>query len=303
LAQDTYPSRPITLIVPFGPASGTDVIARLLVEHMSRNMKATIVVENKAGANGQIAAEFVARAQPDGHTLLMATNSTHSAAPFLYKSLRYDPVGGFAPIGRATLNPLTLLVRAESPYRTAQEVLAYGRDNPGKLSYGYGNTGSQVAGAILSSMARLKAVAVPYKSTPQAMTDLVGGQIDFTFVDVAGARALLDGGKLRALAVTTDKRFAPLPNVPAMREVPGLEEFATFSWVGLVAPAGTPPAIVSRLNRELRAALETPEVRHQLEQRSRSIVEPTTVEEFAAFLEQQQAVWKRRIAESGIQPE
>lgn len=302
-AQDAYPARNITLVVPFGAGAGTDVIARIVAERLAKQLKATIVVDNKAGANGQIGSEFVARAQPDGYTLLVATNSTHSASPYLSKSLRYDPSTNFAPIGRMTINPLAMLVRQESPFKTAQDLVRSARDNPGKLSYGYGNTGGQVSAAMLENLGKLKALAVPYKTTPQVFTDLMGGQIDFTFVDIAASQALVESGKIRALAVTSPVRYPSMAQVPSLREVRGLEDFSLFAWLGLMAPAGTPKPIIARLNAELRASLDAPEVKQRLEQRAGSIVEPTTVDEFTAFLAEQNALWKRRISEAGIQPE
>ncbi|WP_137891259.1 tripartite tricarboxylate transporter substrate binding protein [Ramlibacter sp. 2FC] len=303
LAQEAYPSRPITMVVPFGAATGADVVARTVAERMAKSMKATIVVDNKAGASGQIGAEYVARAQPDGYTLLVGTNSTQSSNPFLFRTLRYDPLNGFAPIGRLTMNPQAFLVRGDSPFKTADDLLKFGRANPDKLSYGYGNTTGQVAGAMLVSMGKFKALAVPYKTTPQVFTDLIGGQVDFTFVDLAASRPLIDSGKIRALAITTSKRFGIFPKTPTLRETPGLEDFTLFAYIGLLAPAGTPKPVVTRLNAELRAALETPEVRQKLEQSTGSIVEATTVDEFARFLSEQSAFWKRRISEAGIQPE
>ena len=302
-AQDAYPSKPVTIVVPFGAGSGTDVITRIIAERMARNMKATIVVDNKAGASGQIGTEAVARAQPDGYTLLVGTNSTHSGNPYLFKTLRYDPVTGFAPVGRMTINPLAFLVRQESPFKTPQDLLKFAQENPGKLSYGYGNTGGQVSAAMLVNMGKIKALAVPYKTTPQVFTDLIAGQIDFGFVDIAASQPLMESGKIRALAVTSPKRFGLIPNGPALRETRGLEDFALFAWLGLMAPAGTPKPVLARLNAELRAALEAPEVRQRLEQRTGSIVEPTTIDEFTAFMHEQSALWKRRIADAGIQPE
>ena len=302
-AQDSYPSRPITLVVPFGAGSGTDNITRIVIEHMAKGLKTPIVVDNKAGASGQIGTEFVSRAAPDGYTLLVATNSTHSASPYLYKSLRYNPVSGFTPIGRMTINPLALLVRQDSPFKTVPDLLKFARDNPRKLSYGYGNTGGQVSAALLVNLGKFDALAVPYKTTPQAFTDLIGGQIDFTFVDIAASQSLIESGKIRALGVTSTVRYPSLAQVPALREVRGLEDFALYAWLGLMAPAGTPRPIVARLNAELRSALEAPEVKHALEQRAGSIVEATTADEFTAFLKEQSALWKQRIAEAGIQPE
>jgi tripartite-type tricarboxylate transporter receptor subunit TctC len=303
LAQDAYPTKTITIVVPFGPGAGTDVITRVIAEQMARNMKATIVVDNKAGASGQIGTEFVARAQPDGYTLLVGTNSTHSGNPYLFKSLRYDPINGFAPIGRLTINPLAFLVRQESPFKTIEDLIRFARANPEKLAYGYGNTGGQVSAAMLVNMAKIKTLRVPYKTTPQVFTDLIAGQIDFTFVDVAASKGLMDAGKIRALGVTSTKRFDVVPNVPAVRETQRLEDFALFAWLGLMAPANTPKPIIARLNAQLRTVLEMPEIKQRLEQRTGSIVEPTTVEEFSAFMQEQSVLWKRRIGEAGIQPE
>ncbi|MBB5696566.1 Bug family tripartite tricarboxylate transporter substrate binding protein [Muricoccus pecuniae] len=302
-AQESFPSRPITVVVPFGPGTGTDVITRVIVEEMGRAMKATIVVENRPGASGQIGSEFVARARPDGYTLLVGTNSTHSANPFLFRSVRYDPVRSFAPIGRMTINPLAFLVRQESPFSSPRELLDFAKANPGRLSYGYGNTGGQVSAAMLVNMGRIDAVAVPYRTTPQAFADLMGGRIDFAFVDIAASQELIEAGKLKALGVTSPQRFRALSSVPALRETTGLQDFSLFAWLGLLAPAGTPQPVVERLNAALRNALEKGEVREQLEQRTGSIVEPTSVEEFSAFMEAQSAIWQRRIGEAGIQPE
>lgn len=302
-AQDAYPSRPITIILPFGAGSGTDAIVRTFSDKMSRNLKQPVVIDYKAGASGQIAAEAVARAAPDGYTIMVGTNSTHSANPYLFKSLRYDPNKDFVPIGRITLNPLAMLVRADSPFKTVADVVRFGSANPGKLSFGFGNTGGQVAGAMIQNIGKFTAVGIPYKSTPQVFTDMLGGQIDFTFIDFAASTALIEGGKIRPLAVSTAKRLPVQPNLPAMRETTGLEEFELVSWIGFVAPAGTPRAIAARLNNELRTVLEDPEVKDRLERHMGAIVEPTTLDEFATFLRAQDVVWKRRIAEAGIKPE
>ena len=304
-AQDSYPvpSRHISIVVPFAAGTGTDVITRVIAERMAKSLKVTILVDNKPGASGQIGTDFVARAQPDGYTLLVATISTHSANPYLYKTLRYDPVKDFSPIGRLTLNPLALLVKPASPFRSVQDVVQYAKANPGKLAYGYGNTGGQVSAAMLVSMGKIQALAVPYKSTPQVFTDLMGGQIDFGFVDFAASMTLIESGKLKALAMTGQKRFSRAANTPAVSETPGFEDFSLLAWLGLMAPAGTPKPIIDRLNAELRSALEVPELKQRLERQMGSVVEPTTVEEFLVFLQEQNNTWRRRIREAGIKPE
>jgi tripartite-type tricarboxylate transporter receptor subunit TctC len=175
--------------------------------------------------------------------------------------------------------------------------------NPGKLTYGYGNTGGQVSGAMLVNMGKFKALAVPYKGTPQIFTDIMGSQIDFAFVDFAASKPLIEARKLRALAMTGKKRFGMAPDVPTVSETPGFDDFNLFAWLGMMAPAGTPKPVIERLNAELRAALDQPDVKQRLEQQMGSVVEPTTVDEFTAFLREQNEVWKRRIAEAGITPE
>ncbi|MCW0210359.1 MAG: tripartite tricarboxylate transporter substrate binding protein [Achromobacter sp.] len=304
-AGPSYPEagRPISVVVPFGAGSGTDVITRIILSGMSKDLGGNFIVLNKAGASGQIGTEFVARAQPDGYTLLVATNSTHSGNPFLYKSLRYDAVKDFAPIGRMTINPLAFLVKADSPFKTAADVIGYARQNPGKLTYGYGNTGGQVSAAMLVHMAKINTIAVPYKTTPQLFTDIVSGQVDFGFVDFAASRPLIDGGKLRSLATTSEERLAFAPAMPAVNETPGLKEFRLYAWLGLMAPAGTPPAIVERLNRALNAALDTPEIRKQLEEQTSSVVKTTTLPEFQSFLSEQRNLWMTSIQTAGIEPQ
>lgn len=302
-AQAPFPNKPITMIVPFGAGSGTDVVARLLADKMSKSMNSSIVIDNKAGASGMLGAEFVARAKPDGYTLLVGTNSTNSSNQYLFKSLRYDPVKSFAPVGLMTVNPQAFLVRNESPFKTAEQLVKFGRENPGKLSFGYGNTTVQVAGGMLNTLGKMNALGVPYKSSPQVFTDLIGGQVDFTFSDFAAARPLIDSEKLRALAVSTPKRFPIFPDVSPLRELPGFEDFSIYAWIGLLAPANTPKDIVTRLNQELGKALELPEVRQKLEQVSGSIVEVMTVDEYTRFLNEQSVTWKRHIDEAGIKPE
>lgn len=302
-AQTPFPNKPITMVVPFGAGSGTDVVARILAEKMAKSMNSAIIIDNKAGASGMLGAEIVARAKPDGYTLLVGTNSTNSSNQYLYKSLRYDPIKSFAPIGLMTINPQAFLVRNESPFKTAEQLVKFGRENPGKLSFGYGNTTVQVAGGMLNTLGKVNALGIPYKSSPQVFADLIGGQVDFTFSDFAASRALIDSGKLRALAVSTPKRFPIFPNIPPLRELPGLDDFSIYAWIGLLAPANTPKEIVARLNQELRKALEIPEVRQRLEQVSGSIVEVMTVDEYSKFLNEQSATWKRRIHEAGIKPE
>ena len=305
MAQAAYPEpgKPISIVVPFGPGSGTDVITRIIAEGMAKDLGTTIVVLNKAGASGQIGTEFVARSDADGYTLLVATNSTHSGNPYLFKSLRYDPVKDFAPIGRMTINPLAFLVRGDSQFSTSADLVNYAKANPGKLTYGYGNTGGQVSAGMLVHMAGIEAAAVPYKTTPQLFTDIVNGQVDFGFVDFAASRPFLDGGRLKALGTTSDEPLAVFPDVPPVSATPGLEDFGLYAWLGLMAPAGTPDEAVERLSAALRTTLDDPETRKKLEEGTSSIVNPTSIEEFKTFLTEQSELWKRSIQNAGMQPQ
>lgn len=298
-----YPEsgKPINIVVPFGPGSGTDVITRLIAAAMAQDLNTQMVVLNKAGASGQIGAEYVARAHPDGYTLVVATNSTHSGNPYLFKSLRYDPDNDFAPVGLMTINPLAMLVKADSPFKKPADLIEQARKSPNTLTYGYGNTGGQVSAAMLVQMADIKTTAVPYKTTPQLFTDIVSGQVDFGFVDFAASRPLIDGGRLRSLATTSDERLAFAPQMPAVNETEELKDFKLFAWLGLMAPAGTPEPVVARLNQSLNKALDTPEIRQQLEERTSSIVRPMTIGEFRAFLKDQSALWGRSIQSAGIE--
>ena len=214
-AQD-YPSKPISLVVPFGPGSGTDQFARVLAQALGDDLKVPIVVENKGGAAGFIAAQYVAKAAPDGYTLLTTTNTTQSANEHLFKKLPYDPVKDFAPITLVSTGQMLLLVRPDSPYKTLADLIAAAKKAPGKLSFGAGSSSSQVASELLKQMAHVDALYVPYKSNPLALTDLIGGQIDFMFADAPTALPQVQGGKLRALAASGSKRVAAAPDVPTV---------------------------------------------------------------------------------------
>src|SRR5947209_134369 len=210
----SYPTRPVTIVVPFAAGSGTDLISRLIGQQLSLALNQSVVVENKPGASGVIAATYVARAAPDGYTLLMATNSTHSANPSLFKTLPYDPVKDFAPVARAGSYVFMLVVNPEIPTKTLPELVAYAKANPGKLTYASGNTTGIVAGETLKSKAGIDVLHVPYKSTPPALNDVLGGRVSMMFIDLAPGLEHVRAGTLRALAVTTKERSALLADLP-----------------------------------------------------------------------------------------
>ncbi len=257
-AADGYPNRLIKLLVPFPAGSATDVEARFLAEKVGTVLNQKIIVENKPGANGNLGASEAARAAPDGYTLYLATNSTHSANVHLYNKLPFDPVADFVPVARLTRNPLVMVVAKEFPAKNLAEFIAYGKANPGKLSYGTGNTGSMAAAQLVKSMAGIDAVRVSYPGTPQAITDLLGGRIEFIITDIAVTREFIQQGALRALGVTTPVRVASLPNVPTMAEA-GLPGYDFAAWSGLFVPKGTPDDVVQTLNKALTQVVTSPE--------------------------------------------
>ncbi|MEM5277402.1 tripartite tricarboxylate transporter substrate binding protein [Cupriavidus taiwanensis] len=301
LAADEFPAKPLRLVVPFAAGSGTDAVARLTAKYLGESLQQPVVVDNKPGANGTIAAEFVAKAPADGYTLFMTTNTTHSANPSLMKQLRYDPVKDFTPISRMGNLPFMLVVNPALPVKTLREFIDYAKAHPG-LTYASGNSTGIVSGATLSKMAGLKMLHVPYKSTPPAMTDVMGGQVQAMFVDFAAGIANVRAGKLRALAVTTAQRSALLPDLPPLASVPELKGFDVTSWNGVFAPAGVPAPVVERLNRELVAIATSKQHAAQFHALG---FEPfgSTPAELNQFVVSELQKWARLVKDAGIQPE
>src|SRR5436305_9051626 len=258
-----YPSKPITIVVPFAAGSGTDLISRLIGQQLSLALNRSVVIESKPGASGVIAGTYVARAAPDGYTLLMATNSTHSANPSLFKTLAYDPVKDFSPVARAGSYVFMLVVNPEIPAKTLPELVAYAKANPGKLTYASGNTTGIVAGETLKSKAGIDVLHVPYKSTPSALNDVLGGRVAMMFIDLAPGLEHVRAGTLRALAVTTKERSALLPDLPSLHEA-GITGYDVTSWAGLFAPAGTPKGLVTHLHDEVAKIIANPGVRTKI---------------------------------------
>ena len=297
-AQD-YPSRIIKLIVPFPAGSATDVEARFLAEKVGAVLNQKLLVDNKPGANGNIGASEAARAAPDGYTLYLATNSTHSANVHLYNKMPFDPVADFTPVARLTRNPLVMVVNKNFPGNDLRAFVAYAKANPGKLSYGTGNTGSMAAAQLVKSMAGIDAVRVSYPGTPQAITDLLGGRIEFVITDVAVTREFIAQGSLRALGVTTPVKVASLPDVPTMSEA-GLDGYDFAAWSGLFAPKGTPDAVVQRLNKAFTEVMATQEARTFF---AGIGLEPNTSTPagLADYVNAQTQLWGRIIKESGLE--
>ena len=300
LAQ-AYPSAPVTLVVPFAAGSGTDSVARAVASGLAARLKQPVVVDNKPGANAQVAAQFVAKAKPDGYTLFMTTNTSHSANPALYKNLKYDPIKDFTPVARVGELPFALAVHPALPVKTLAELLDYARANPGKLSYATPNSTSLVAMESIKHIAKIDVLGVPYKSSPQAMTDLVGGQVQVYVADLGSGMGMLKTDKVRTLGITTAEPTPLLPGVPPIGKT--VKGFDLTSWNGIFGPAGLPPAVVQRLNTELQAVLADKDLQDKLAQIGFQVWPSKTPEEFAQYVNGQLAHWRTLIQQAGIQPE
>ena len=296
-----YPAKPITLVVPFAAGSGTDGVARIVGQKLGERMKQQVVVENKAGASAQIGAEYVAKAKPDGYTLFMATNTPFSANPSLFKVLRYDPIKDFTPIVRVGELPFALAVSPKLPVSSTKELLEYARANPGKISYATPNSTSLVASETLKRQAKVDIVGVQYKSSPQALTDLVGGQLEMYVVDLGSGLSMLKSGKVKTLAVTPARGTKILPGVPPIAAA--LPGFDLTSWNGVFGPAGLPRPIVDRLNAEVLAVLAEKDVQEKLANIGFEVWPSKSPEEFTRYVAEQLALWTRLIKDAGIQPE
>ncbi|OZI22373.1 ABC transporter substrate-binding protein [Bordetella genomosp. 7] len=300
-APAAYPDKPISLVVPFPAGSGTDAVGRIFAAELGNILGQQVVVENKPGANATIAAQYVARAKPDGYTLFVTTNTSHSAVPFLMKNVSYDPVKDFTPIARGGNLPFLLVVNPQRPYKSVQELIRHARENPGRVTYATGNSTGIVAGATLARRAGIDILHVPYKGTPQALTDLVGGQVDFMFTDLASGLPFVQSGQLRALAVSTAQRSSIAPDLPSMREA-GVKDFDLNSWNGYFGPAGMPPEIVARLNAAINQIVSDPQVRQRLAGLGFDAFSGTP-ESFATFVSEQLDLWGTLIKDAGIQPQ
>ncbi len=298
-AQTAYPNRTITLVLPFAAGSGTDTTTRIISQHLGMALGVGIVIDNKPGANGMIAATYVARAAPDGYTLFVTTNTTHSANPFLLKTLTYDPVKDFAPIARTGDLPFMLVVNPDLPAKSVAELVAYGKANPGKLTYASGSSSSIVSGATFAHNAGIDMLHVPYKSSPPALNDVIGGRISMIFIDVLTGLPHVKGNALRALAVTTKERSPLVPELPTMQEA-GVPDFDISSWQGYFAPANTPKEIVTRLNAEIRKIVEKPEIKAQLATLGMDAFSGTP-EQLGKFVGEQLVLWEKLIKNAGIE--
>ncbi len=296
-----YPSKPITIVVPFAAGSGTDQQARAMGQALSTEYKVPVIVDNRAGASGFIAAQYVAKAAPDGYTVLMTTNTTHAANEHLFKKLPYDPVKDFTPVALLSKGHMLLMVNPASPIKSVSDLIAAAKTSPGKLNFGSGSSSSRVASELLKQMAGIDVTNVPYKSNPMAITDLLGGQVDFMFADAPTALPQVNSGKLRALAVSGTRRLASAPTVPTVEEA-GVKGYDMSYWTAVYLPPGAPASVTGKLNEMMTRISALPAVTAYQEATSGEVA-TSTPEGLARFQAEESLKWGKVIRAAGIQPE
>jgi len=299
-AQD-YPVRPIRLVVPYPPGSGTDIVARLLAQRMSDDLRQQVFVENRPGAGATTGVTSVAKAEPDGYTILMADLGPLAMAPSIYRHLAYDPVKDLAPITQVAVLPFLLVVHPSVPARSVSELVALAKAKPGELNYASVGNGTAVhlATELFRQRAGIDVVHVPYKGSAPALTDLVAGRMSMMFVNVLSARSFVESGQLRALAIGTAQRSAVMPDVPTVAET-GMPGFHAVVWFGLLAPAATPQPIIDRLNGVVVKHLATSDFKQKLAEQAAEAV-PSTSQEFSALIKAEIQTWAPVIRAAGVQ--
>ena len=299
-AED-YPSRPVTILTPFAAGSATDTAARLIGKYLQDSLGQPFIVENRDGAGGMIAAEAVARAVPDGYTILLTSNSTHSAAPALFKTVPYDPIKDFPPIARVGSFPSFIAVTPDLPVKTIQELVAYAKANPGKINASYGNSTGRITTETFKRRLNLDITPVAYRSNPAAVTDLMAGHVQMGVPDFSTGLPMLKAEKIRPLAVLTKERDPTLPDVPTLNEtvMPGYDLLA---WTGIFGPAGMPQKAVDTLAKPIEAALSKPEVRDRFRDAGVEIfwIGPAG---FSDYVKTELVKWTTLIKSAGIEPE
>jgi tripartite-type tricarboxylate transporter receptor subunit TctC len=301
LAQP-YPHKPIKAVVPFAPGSATDQIGRAFAAKMSEALGQTIVVDNKPGVNGMLGADAVAKAAPDGYTILIGTNSTNAALKSLMKKLPYDQDTAFTPVAYMGSVPLIVAVNNDVPAKTLKELVDLAKSKPGHVTFASASTSQLVSTEMLASMAGIQMTNVPYKSGPAAMTDLIGGQVMMFTADFAVMLPQVKGGKIRGLAVTSTKRSPAVPELPTVNEALGLKDYELIAYFAVFAPAGTPPDVVARLNAAVNAAAQSKDIQEKFAPIG-FVVEPGTPEALAQRSKLETAKWAKAIKDAKIEPQ
>lgn len=300
-AQEGFPTRPVTLVVPFPAGGSTDLVARVVAEKMSQELGQQVIVENKGGAGGNLGSASVAKADPDGYTILMGTVATHALNPAIYKKMPYDAVTDFAPISLLVTVPNVLVVNNDLPVQNVQELIALLKAEPGKYSYASSGNGTplHLSGELFKTMAGVDMVHIPYKGAGPALTDLLGGHVQIMFDNLPSSTGYIKEGRLRGLGVTTAERAASMPDLPTIAES-GLPGYETYTWNALFAPAGTPPAVVERLNAAAVAALADPAVTTKLQGFGATVVASTPAA-LGEHVKAELAKWAPVVEASGAQ--
>ena len=299
-----YPNHPVKIVVPFPAGGTTDIIARIVAQKLSDSTGQTFVVDNRPGAGGNIGSDMVAKAAPDGYTLLMGTVGTHAINPSLYEKMPYDHVKDFAPVILVAGVPNVLEVNPSLPVKSVQELIAYAKANPNKLNFASSGSGTSIhlSGELFKAMTGVSMQHVPYKGSAPALADLTGGQVDLMFDNLPSSLALIKAGKLRPLAVTSAQRSSALPDVPTIAES-GVPGFEASSWFGLLAPAGTPKDVVAKINGEVAKWLATPEAKEKLASQGAIAATALTPEDFARHIAAETVKWQKVVKESGAKVE
>jgi tripartite-type tricarboxylate transporter receptor subunit TctC len=298
-----YPQRPVQLIVPWGAGGGTDATARIIATLLEKELKQPFNVVNRTGGSGVVGHDAIAKATPDGYTIVLASNGTHAIVPYLYKQLPYDPIKDFAPITLLAVAPNILVVHPSVPARNFQEFIAYAKANPTKVNFASAAVASpgHLSGELLNLAAGIHMQHVPYKGAGQAVVDLVGGQVQVMVSGMSAVMPHIKAGRLRPLAVTGARRSPAVPEVPTIAES-GFPKFEATAWYGVLAPAGTAPAIVTRLNTEILRALKLPDVKERLEYVGFEIVGSTPAA-FGSYIKSEITKWAPVVKAAGVKPE
>jgi tripartite-type tricarboxylate transporter receptor subunit TctC len=303
-AQAPYPNHPVRIVVPFPAGGTTDILAREVAQTLSQSLGQPFVVDNRPGAGGNIGSDIVAKAAPDGYTLLMGTVGTHAINPSLYAKMPYDHVKDFAPVILVAGVPNVLEINPSLPVHSVQELIAYAKANPGKINFASSGSGTSIhlSGELFKTMTGVQMTHVPYKGSAPALQDLVGGQVQIMFDNLPSSLALIKAGKLKPLAVTSAARSTVLPDVPTVAEA-GVPGFEASSWFGLLAPAGTPKDIVAKLNANVAKWLATPEAKEKLAAQGAIVASGLTPEDFAKHIATETTKWAKVVKESGAKVE
>jgi tripartite-type tricarboxylate transporter receptor subunit TctC len=301
-SAQAWPNKPVRIVTAFAAGSASDIVARLIAEDLQTCFGQAFIVDNKPGASGIVGTDFVAKSPADGYTLLLATNTTNSSNPSLFKKLPYDAISDFTPIARVCYFPFALLVNAGLPINTVDDLKAYAKSHPAATNYGYGNSTGQVSGGALSSLAHLNATAVPYKSSPQVLVGLMGGEITYAFGDLASSAGALKSQKVRAIAVSSEQRSALMPELPPVATAAALPGFDLAAWVGILGPCGLPPAVVDKLGAQITRFLSRKDIADKLTAMGAEPA-PGSATDLGTLMQKQLEVWGSKVKAAGIQPE